>query len=276
MPRVQYLIMQDKIHRALMHLLHLRWQSVLVLRVGLQLIRGFGSSIPPGSPLLRRRKWFRDPCAPSGRLGPGPQPIIVADGVMGTIPPAAGAHAPYTTPHRPMGQQHAGAHAHPRPAPGSVRRRDPATLWHFPPVQPTEDNLAEAAVATTATQHPCWTGAAARAARPGFAALDQGKGRAAGGGGGGGGGSVQACDGTASEALAERHGDPISDGVLESVLRGRRRFLRAQQLADGELMAASDPRVSPVQVRRRVVGMVVDVQVGCKACYALGLGTVGS
>lgn len=213
-----------------------------------------GPTNQPPSSLLRRRKWFRDPCAPSGRLGPGTQPIIVADGMMGTIPPGASAHGPHTTPHRPAGQQHAGApaRAHPRPVPGSVRQRDPATLWHFPPVQPTEDSLAEATAATTATHHPSWTGAAAKAARPGWAALDQGKGRGVGGVGGGV-GSVQACDCTASEVLAERHGDPISDGVLESVLRGRRRFLRAQQLADGDLVAASDPRVNPVQVRMHTV-----------------------
>lgn len=206
-----------------------------------------------------RRKWFRDPCAPSGRLGPGTQPIIVADGMMGTIPPGASAHGPHTTPHRPAGQQHAGApaRAHPRPVPGSVRQRDPATLWHFPPVQPTEDSLAEATAATTATHHPSWTGAAAKAARPGWAALDQGKGRGVGGVGGGV-GSVQACDCTASEVLAERHGDPISDGVLESVLRGRRRFLRAQQLADGDLVAASDPRVNPVQIMEDLTDFLLD------------------
>ncbi|GIL86904.1 hypothetical protein Vretimale_15560 [Volvox reticuliferus] len=68
--------------------------------------------------------------------------------------------------------------------------------------------------------------------------------------------SVQAQDGTAAADQALE--DPINDSRLESVLRGRRRFLRAQKLADGDLLAAAVPSLNPVQIMEDLTDALLD------------------
>lgn len=46
--------------------------------------------------------------------------------------------------------------------------------------------------------------------------------------------------------------DAVSDATVESVLRSRRRFLRAQKLVDGDLMVDAQPTLNPVQVLREL------------------------
>ncbi|GLI69766.1 hypothetical protein VaNZ11_014448 [Volvox africanus] len=173
-----------------------------------------------------RRKWFFDSKASQQQRGHVAHPIVVRDGQLSTLDPDDLAAAPPPLPLAP----HSGRAISPRPIHRSI------------PQPPTESALATIALdisrrtlggPSTGPLHNAAVGSS------GFDAL-----------------SVQAQDGTvtADQAL----GDPISDTRLESVLRGRRRFLRAQKLADGDLLEAAVPSVNPVQIMEDLTDALLD------------------
>ncbi|GIL51477.1 hypothetical protein Vafri_7458 [Volvox africanus] len=173
-----------------------------------------------------RRKWFFDSKASQQQRGRVAHPIVVRDGQLSTLDPDDLAAVP---PPLPL-------------APHSGRAISPHPIHRSIPQPPTESALATVAVDTSRrTFSGTSTGPLRDAAvgSSGFDAL-----------------SVQAQDGTvtADQAL----GDPISDTRLESVLRGRRRFLRAQKLADGDLLEAAVPSLNPVQIMEDLTDALLD------------------
>ncbi|KAG2442321.1 hypothetical protein HXX76_002407 [Chlamydomonas incerta] len=209
-----------------------------------------------------RRKWFVDTQHPRPRPGPGTQPIYARDGWVGTLDPdqpqpgpealaasaaaAAAAHGPASAPSSPSARPRAGHPPHPRAASASPHRLAPgdAARWPGFAAPPTESVMATVDAASSA---------------PGGRSLVHFDHRPAGLGGGGAGagaGSGVAVDGTGESVAADA--DPISDALLEAVVRGRRRYLRAQQLADGDLVAAADPELNPVQVMEDVTDALLD------------------
>eukprot|EP00198_Chlamydomonas_reinhardtii_P003944 XP_001693280.1 predicted protein [Chlamydomonas reinhardtii] len=195
-----------------------------------------------------RRKWFVDTQHPRPRPGPGTQPIYARDGWVGTLDPdqpqpgpealaASATAAAAPAPSSPQAWPRAAASPH-RLAPGDAGR------WPGFAAPPTESVMATVDAASSA---------------PGGRSLlhfDHRPTRAGGAGAGAGISSGAAVDGSGESAAAD--GDPISDAVLEAVVRGRRRYLRAQQLADGDLVAAADPELNPVQVMEDVTDALLD------------------
>ncbi|GLC63413.1 hypothetical protein PLESTF_000033600 [Pleodorina starrii] len=170
-----------------------------------------------------RRKWFHDARGPRqrGRVG---QPIVVREGQLGTLLDPRQPPSPRTASSRSCSRSRSTSpHASGRVAPWSP----------FPPRSPTLSVLATVAADDSALAR---TRGSPRCADPGSARKTAR--------------FRESHDGTAGWAGAEdlAAADPISNDTLESVLRGRRRFMRAQQLADGDLVAASQPSLNPVQV----------------------------
>ncbi|KAG2498147.1 hypothetical protein HYH03_003905 [Edaphochlamys debaryana] len=200
-----------------------------------------------------RRKWFHGSQLPPCRRGALAHPIVVRDGVVGTLDPSDPKDPP-TDPayaHRP-------AHPHgsrsPSPAspahrpgawgvkPPGARASSPPRDWPPWPHPLTESNVATVGVASSLQAHP-----------KGPRGQD----------------SMAARDGSAE--AAEAGVDPIGASTLESVLRGKRRFLRAQQLADGDLVAAADPRVNPVMIMEDVTDALLDELLWEQAKELLGV-----
>ncbi|KAG2433517.1 hypothetical protein HYH02_012635 [Chlamydomonas schloesseri] len=204
-----------------------------------------------------RRKWFVDTQHPRPRPGPGTQPIYARDGWVGTLDPdqpqpgpealaASTAAAAASAPSSPTARGYT-ARAYPRAASASPHRLAPgdAARWPGFAAPPTESVMATVDAASSA---------------PGGRSLvhfEHHRHQAGAGGGGAGASSgAAAADGSGESAAAFE--DPISDAVLEDVLRGRRRYQRAQQLADGDLVAAADPELNPVQVMEDVTDALLD------------------
>ncbi|GFR40784.1 hypothetical protein Agub_g1399 [Astrephomene gubernaculifera] len=205
-----------------------------------------------------RRKWFQDPAKGPRQRVTSAQPIVVHDGLLGSLdPPPAAAAAdaaltsafaaastssrspsppPPEAPHLPCRSRLA------LPTSNATRAGAGASNpWSFAH-EPTERTLALHNAAAAGTGAPPST-------------------------------SLQAADGTAASAMAAGAGcDPISDATLESVLRGRRRFLRAQQLADGDLLVAAEPRsLNPVQVMEDLTDVLLEEMLREQAEDLLGL-----